>query len=89
MFVAVERNEQEQPQDSLVLEANSPCCSGKPRHPATPPRAAGRRPTGGQRPGSRTAGLTPNPVPGCNKPKHINPDKFTAVHLISRFANEG
>lgn len=88
LFAAVERNEQELPRDNLVLEAKSPCYSGKPTHPATPPGAAGRRPTGGQGSGSRTAGLTPNLVLGCNKPKHINPDKFMAIHLISRFANE-
>ena len=76
LFVAVERNEQELPRDNLVLEANSMYYSGKPTYPLTFPSAAGCKQlcwqlTEGQRSGSRTSGLTQNPVLGCNKTKRI------------------
>lgn len=76
LFVAVERNEQELPRDNLVLEANSTCYSGKPTYPLTFPSAAGCKQlcwqlTAGQGSGSRTSGLTQNPVLGCNRTKQI------------------
>lgn len=76
LFVAVERNERELPRDNLVLEANSTHCSGKPTYPLTFPSAAGCKqlcwqPREGRGSGSRTSGLTQNPVLGCNKTKQI------------------